>query len=134
MGFAAPYISLYNELTVLENLKFLQRSRTDSYRARRSFETLFRSTGLGEALHQEYGSLSTGQQQRARLAAALFHNPDVLLLDEPGTNLDKEGRSLVHQITETAKEQDRLLVIASNNPEELKLCDRVFSVDTEKMI
>ncbi|MDZ7716998.1 MAG: ATP-binding cassette domain-containing protein [Balneolaceae bacterium] len=86
---------------------------------------------LKEISDQLFGSLSTGQQQRAKLASALFGNPQVLLLDEPGANLDERGRTLIREIVQQSKEKNRLVIIASNNPEELDLCDRVFSVEEE---
>lgn len=131
LGFAAPYISLYNELTILENLAFLQKSRSE---ISPDFRTILEITGLSKIKDQLFGNLSTGQQQRAKLAAALFHKPDILLLDEPGANLDEKGRTLIEDIVERSKQKNRLVIIASNNPTELDLCDRVFSVEGGKFL
>lgn len=127
LGYAAPYISLYEELSVTENLVFILKLRKEPV-DRNSLEELQEWVGLGEAIGRPYGKLSTGQQQRARLASALVHRPGLLLLDEPGSNLDEEGHRLVRQIAGRYDDRRRMLVIASNIPEELEICERVFSV------
>lgn len=125
LGFSAPYISLYKELSIAENLHFLQKSRPE---VTADFDLLLIKVGLNGIGDQLYGSLSTGQQQRAKLAATLFHDPSILILDEPGANLDEKGRTLVEDVVKQSKQRNRLVIIASNNPEELELCDRIFSV------
>lgn len=127
MGFAAPYISLYGELTVYENLTFLAKLRKADIN-HSAIEQLLTELELIESAEKSYGSLSTGQQQRARLAAALFHDPEVLLLDEPGSNLDEQGRTVIKDIVDKARQGKKLVILASNIPDELVLCDRVFSV------
>lgn len=135
LGYAAPYINLYDELSCLENLHFLSSIRTRQNEASHPVEEWIRKTGLRTVSTQPYGKLSTGQQQRLRLAAALFHQPDILLLDEPGSNLDEAGKSLITDITKRFQDNPaKLLVIASNNPEELDLCGRVFSVEEHTFI
>lgn len=129
LGYAAPYISLYEEFSCAENLDFLLKLRGVKERAAAIEEALKRS-GIAALASQPYGNLSTGQQQRLRLASALAHAPDVLFLDEPGSNLDEKGRAFIERIVEESRGK-RLVVIASNNPDELALCDRVYSVEEE---
>lgn len=126
-GYAAPYVSLYEELSSRENLEFIQRLRKENPDLHRA-NSLLEWVGLGGHEAQPFGKLSTGQQQRARLAAALIHEPAILMLDEPGTNLDEEGHRLVAQIAGRFRNRSHMLVIASNNPDELDLCERVCSV------
>ena len=133
LGFSAPYVSLYKELTVRENLEFLARLRNIRL-ADETIRRLLERVALDRAGDQLFGQLSTGQQQRAKLASSMFHNPSALLLDEPGSNLDKAGRELVEQISREFGGGDKLLVIASNNEQELALCDRIFSVELEVFI
>lgn len=129
LGFAAPYISLYGEMSPSENLRFIMSLRKQGI-ADRVIDELLESSGLAAVAGRPYGNLSTGQQQRARLAAALVHRPHILLLDEPGTNLDEAGQGLVAGIAERYRTNNRVLVIASNSGSELDLCDRVFSLET----
>lgn len=133
IGYAAPYISLYRELSIIENLDFLSKLRkteTDQQYQK----LLLKRVELNRVSDRPYGNLSTGQQQRARLAAALFTNPPILLLDEPGSNLDEQGRTLIADIVARAKNDKKLVILASNNKNELDLCDRTFSVHKEKVV
>lgn len=133
MGYAAPYINLYDELTVIENLQFLSDIR-------RHFDTTgnikrwIDKSGLSSLENQPYGTLSTGQQQRLRIAAALFHQPNILLLDEPGSNLDEAGRNLINEIANLYQDPQHLLIIASNDPRELEVCQQIFSIEREQFI
>lgn len=130
LGYAAPYINLYDELSCRENLSFLSKVRHEkNYRDR--IDCWIQKVELEDVANQPFGKLSTGQQQRLRLASALFHEPDILLLDEPGSNLDEAGRSLVHEIADSFQTPEKLLIIASNNPEELRLCKQIFSIERE---
>lgn len=129
LGFSAPYIQLYEELTVLENLDFIIRARGGSKQAGAS--ALLQSLGaaaLGDAM---FGELSTGQQQRAKLAAALIHNPKILMMDEPGSNLDKRGRQNIKEITERFRRQGAMVLIASNQTAELDLCDTILDLNSQ---
>jgi ABC-type multidrug transport system ATPase subunit len=130
LGYAAPYINLYDELSCRENLAFLTKIRHEgNYDS--SIEEWLRKTGLKHVADQPFGKLSTGQQQRLRLTSALFHGPEVLLLDEPGSNLDEAGRALITEIAEQFTSSQKILILASNDPAELNLCERVFSIEDE---
>ncbi len=96
LGYAAPYINLYDELSCRENLAFLSKVRHESADKER-IDYWIQRVELQHVADQPFGKLSTGQQQRLRLAATLFHGPDVLLLDEPGSNLDEAGRTLIRE-------------------------------------
>ena len=124
IGFVAPYINLYPELTPIENLRLLSDLRglkkTDSDFG--EFLAQFEADHLGD---QHFGSLSTGQQQRIKMASALLHQPQVLFLDEPGANLDGAGKHLVQNLfNEYRNEKGKILILASNRPDEISASDR----------
>jgi ABC-type multidrug transport system ATPase subunit len=101
IGYVAPYINLYAELTIVENLAFLLEAG---------------------------GNYADSQQQRAKLAAALVHKPKILMMDEPGSNLDEVGHKMVRSIVETEAEKGTLIFLASNDPNEISLCKRVINM------
>lgn len=127
LGYAAPYISLYEELTVKENLSFLfdVRNETDRNHIARTLQR----TGAEPFRNSLFGSLSTGQQQRARLAAAIVHQPEILFLDEPGSNLDEKGKVVVVDLVNEFRNQKKLLILASNQAYELDLCDSIIDLN-----
>lgn len=133
LGYSGPYISLYKELTVRENLKFLARLRKTALHDK-ALDYLLSFVDLAHSGHQLFGNLSTGQQQRARIASSIFHDPAVLLLDEPGSNLDENGREVIARLREIFSAGDKRLVIASNDGQELAMCDRIFSLEQEAFI
>ncbi|MBO6585757.1 MAG: ABC transporter ATP-binding protein [Gracilimonas sp.] len=130
MGYAAPYINLYAELSVEENLRFLIEAGGRVGRGDR-LSALLEKVQIPHLSDQLFGSLSTGQQQRIKLAAALVRKPKILMLDEPGSNLDEKGHTLVSEIVIEAAEAGTLVFLASNDPNEIALCDTVLNVSDE---
>jgi heme exporter protein A len=123
IGWCAPDLSLYGELTAEENLIFFERVRgllPAPGRAR----ALLEGVGLPPESHSQksLSSLSTGQRQRVKLAFATLHEPDLLLLDEPGANLDEAGRSVVQKVV-AGQRLRGITVVASNDPRDLALAD-----------
>lgn len=137
MGFSAPYIRLYSELSCTENLRLVhQLSANAAGKAAlpliTEIDRLLADIGLAGLGNRWYGQLSSGQQQRMRLASALVKKPAFLLLDEPGTNLDTAGFRLIEQIISEARRANQLVVLASNELRELDLCDTTIDISTWK--
>jgi ABC-type multidrug transport system ATPase subunit len=128
IGFAAPYINLYSELSVSENLYFLMEARGEKADPDK-IEELITQFQILDFKDKLYGNLSTGQQQRVKLASALIRDPKILMLDEPGSNLDEKGRELVSSIIQEASDAGKMIFLASNDPNEIALCDVVLNLD-----
>ena len=127
VGYAAPYINLYDELTSYENLEFLLQVAGMSIQMTH-INSLIDQVQMKDHRQKLFKSLSTGQRQRIKIAAALIRKPDIVLLDEPGSNLDESGQELIKKIVNMQKAKNKLVIIASNDPREIKLCDQVIEL------
>jgi len=110
---------------VLEYLKFVARL----YRIKNApFDEIIEKVGLGEVSHRKVNTLSKGYQQRVGLAAALLHDPEILILDEPTTGLDPnqliEIRKLIRQLGE-----EKIVLFSTHILSEVEsVCDRVIII------
>ncbi len=121
IGWVAPDLSLYGELTASENLRFFARLHGRPSGAGWADEALER-VGLDpkRIASTPLRALSTGQRQRVKLVYATLHEPAVLLLDEPSSNLDEAGRAVVARFVEAQRARG-VAVVASNDPGDLAL-------------
>ncbi len=123
IGYVAPEFALYRWLTGLEALELAANlqdvgSRTATRRIRELTERL----GIEADLESALGSYVPAQRERVALAAALIHDPEILLLDEPLRSVDPRERArLLRQASE-----DRTVLLRSRYPaREREICDRV---------
>ncbi len=123
IGWCAPDLALYGELTPAENLEFFARVAGRPL-PRGEAERRIAEVGLDpkRLLTIRTRFLSTGQRQRVKLAYAVLGSPEVLFLDEPGSNLDEAGRRTVESVV-AAQRARGCVVLASNDPAELALAD-----------
>lgn len=126
-GFVAPYINVYDGFTARENLLFLARLRRLPDAAKR-IEEVLDLVGLSQRADDLVGTYSSGMKQRVKFAAATLTEPPLLLLDEPSTNLDAAGLTMVRQVIEMQLAARRLLIIATNDREEAQTCERILSI------
>ncbi len=126
LGLVTPWIQLYRDLSALENMQlFAAAHQVDD--AEERMEELFSKVGLEGRQDEPLKEYSSGMIQRAKYACALYHQPEIIVLDEPTANLDQEGRSMVLDLVEELR-KDKLLIIATNEAEEVELADRTESV------
>ncbi|MEF8816288.1 MAG: ATP-binding cassette domain-containing protein [Salinibacter sp.] len=130
-GLVAPAVGVYEELTARETLRFLARARRVAAPATRINEVLARVGLVGRA-DDRVETYSSGMRQRVKYAAALLSLPPLLLLDEPVANLDAAGRKMVASITESWRTQGRLLVVATNRPDEAERHDRRLRIEDHR--
>ncbi len=128
IGWVAPDLALYGELTAEENLTFFEEVRGRVPAPGRA-RALLEGVGLPLESHSKksLSSLSTGQRQRVKLAYATLHDPSVLLLDEPSSNLDADGVEVVARVV-AAQRARGIAIVASNDPRDLALADEALSL------
>lgn len=129
IAFSGPYINLYSELTVLENLQFLSRLLD---KPSVTVGDLLDRLAISDIGDQLVGSLSSGQQQRVRIASALIKNSPILFLDEPGTNLDRDGNDMIASVLNDSRAANKLVLLATNQQTELDLCDEILHINDYK--
>lgn len=116
VGFAGPEIGLYEDLTGLENLAFFARARGLAWSDAAAQDWLSR-IGLEGRGGDRVGAYSSGMKQRVKLAFALQGRPRLVLLDEPGSNLDAGGREVAAALIREAAGES-LVVVATNDAAE----------------
>jgi ABC-type multidrug transport system ATPase subunit len=124
MGFCGPYLNLYDQFTLYENLTLFNRLRK-----RKTHPGWLEKSGLGADADRPLGVFSSGMLQRARLLFAVAHEPEFLLLDEPGSNLDDEGQRFVAEILTHFKNKKAVIVLASNEQREIARATKEYHID-----
>ncbi|MCL5960586.1 MAG: heme ABC exporter ATP-binding protein CcmA [Chloroflexi bacterium] len=125
IGVISHQTYLYNDLSVLENLRFYARMY-DVPNIDDHIGDLLQRVGLTHRKHDVVGTLSRGMQQRVCLARAAVHNPPILLLDEPDTGLDQQASDLLRTLLLGFDDQKRTAIMTTHNLDlGLRICDRV---------
>lgn len=126
-GYMTQRFSLYEDLTVEENLDFVARLYDLRPRAARVAQTLAQS-GLTARRRQLAGSLSGGWKQRLALAACVMHEPKLLLLDEPTAGVDPQARrefwDEIHRLADTGV----TVLVSTHYMDEAERCHRIVYI------
>ena len=123
VGYAAPDLALYPDLTGRENLAFFTAVRGRRLPSSEG-ERRLADVGLAGRGDDFVGAYSSGMRQRLRLAFALLGDPQVLLLDEPSATLDEGGVAMVADIVAAQKAAGGVTLLATNDPREARLGER----------
>ncbi|MFW9856578.1 MAG: ABC transporter ATP-binding protein [Candidatus Thorarchaeota archaeon] len=137
LGIIPQEISLYPELTVEENMKFL----ADAYKipkevAKERINRLIQALGLEDKRRTYVKNLSGGLKRRTNLIVSLIHDPDIILCDEPTPGLDPQSRVVVWDFIKNLKEKHGKTVILTTHfmEEADRLSDRVAIIDHGKVL
>lgn len=124
-GYMPEERGLYPKMKVAEQIEYLGRLHGMSSKdAAASATTLLEKLGLGERLNDTVESLSLGNQQRAQIAAALVHEPDVLILDEPFSGLDPIAVEVVLNVLKDFASRGAPVLFSSHQLDIVeRLCD-----------
>ena len=136
-GYMPEERGLYPKMRVLDQLVYLARlhglSPADA-RLRAAETTAL--LGVGKRARDRVESLSLGNQQRVQLAAALVHEPDVLVLDEPFSGLDPVGVDVLAGVLRRQSDERGVPVVFSSHQLELveRLCDEIVLIDRGRVV
>lgn len=134
-GFASQHTSFYSDLTVLENLFYFGKMYDLPFEiVKRNAETLVKLLNLRDAKYTIANHLSGGMQRRLDIACALIHNPKVLIMDEPTSDLDPLLRNQVWEIVKRINSSGTTVILSSHHLNEIEaLCDRVLMLKDKKI-
>jgi len=134
IGLAPQQIALYEDLTARENLVFLARIHGVHDPVRRADE-LLDMVGLLPRARDRVRTYSGGMQRRLNLAAAIVHDPPVILLDEPTAGVDPQSRSGILELVQRLAAEGRAVIYTTHYMEEAqRLCSRVAIVDQGRVL
>ncbi len=135
-GYMPEERGLYPGMVVREQIEYLARLHglggTDAARATRSW---LEQVGVADRAESKVESLSLGNQQRVQLAAALVHDPEVLVLDEPMSGLDPVGIDAVGEILTKQAAAGRGVLFSSHQLDLVEhLCESVAIIDHGRLV
>jgi len=136
LGVATQSLALYDLLSAEENLRFFGQVyglSGASLSARVAWCLDF--VGLTDRKDDRAGTYSGGMKRRLNLAAALVHDPELLLLDEPTVGVDPQSRNKIFENIEALHAQGRTIIYTTHYMEEaVRLCQRIAIVDAGKLL
>ncbi|MDF1611330.1 ABC transporter ATP-binding protein [Stygiobacter electus] len=130
IGFVSPYLFLYDEFTAEENLIHFSKIRGKIFEQEYS-NFLLNEFNLLERKNDQIKGYSSGMKQRLKFVFALLHNPEVLIFDEPTSNLDNNGKEKVYEFINKLK-KEKLIIIASNEDTDLSYCEKILELEKYK--
>jgi len=116
-GYTGPLVNPYDMLTAAENLAFTVKDKA----AEERIDGMLNYFDLYKDRDKIVKYYSSGMKQRLKLIHAFINDPAIILLDEPGSNLDSTGKDKLFETIEKLKE-NRIVIIASNEQDEINLC------------
>ena len=126
VGYLPEHNPLYLDMYVKEYLNF---NANIHKRKLSEVNDVIQKTGLEPESHKKIGALSKGYRQRVGLAAALLHDPEVLILDEPTTGLDPNQLIEIRELIKTVGKQKTVLLSTHIMQEVEAICDRVIIIN-----
>jgi len=136
IGVAPQAIALYDTLTALENLNVFGKlyGLSPAIISERSAE-LLDSVGLSDRARDRVGTFSGGMKRRLNLAAALIHDPPLVMLDEPTAGVDPQSRNAILETVRSQRDRGKTIVYTTHYMEEAqRLCDQVAIIDRGRLL
>ena len=122
---------MYDEFTAYENLNYFSEIRGIPF-DKEKVDNLLNKFLLFSRKDDLVKTYSSGMKQRLKFIFALMHSPQLIILDEPTSNLDDEGKEVVYELV---KEEARknIVIVASNEKTDLSLCSETIDLKNYKL-
>jgi len=130
VGLVSPYLVLYDEFTAFENLSLFSKIRGMKI-SDEVINEILKRVGLFERRNDLVRTYSSGMKQRMKYASAILHDPLVLLLDEPTSNLDQDGKNFVDELIFNFR-KDGIVIVATNETQDFKYGEKIINLDEYK--
>ncbi len=134
IGYLPEGNPLYYEMYVREYLEFIAGIHQLKNGVKKRIEEVINITGLPIESNKKIGQLSKGYKQRVGLAAALIHDPKVLILDEPTTGLDPNQIVEIRQLIKELGKNKTVLFSSHILQEVESICDRIVIINKGKIV
>src|SRR5277367_4408779 len=136
IGLVPQDMALYDQLSARDNLTFFAALYSIAgARAKHAIDEALNLVALSDRAGDKVGTFSGGMKRRLNLAAALLHDPQILLLDEPTVGVDPQSRNAIFDNLEVLKSRGKTLVYTTHYMEEAeRLCDRVIIIDHGEVV
>src|ERR1700704_2443820 len=136
IGLVPQDMALYDKLSARDNLTFFAALYSlAGAKAKQAIDDVLNLVELSDRAGDKVETFSGGMKRRLNLAAALLHDPQILLLDEPTVGVDPQSRNAIFDNLETLKKRGKTLLYTAQYMEEAeRLCNRIIIIDHGKVI
>ncbi|MFH1561248.1 MAG: ABC transporter ATP-binding protein [Patescibacteria group bacterium] len=135
IGYLPEGNPLYSQLTPKEYLQLIAKIRQIAKdEIKDKIESVTKDCGLSEVLNQKIDTLSRGYRQRVGLAAAMIHDPQLLIMDEPTTGLDPNQQDEIRQLIKRISKNKAILFSTHILPEAESICQRVIIINKGQIV
>ena len=135
IGYMTQKFSLYEDLSVVENLDFLAAVHgLAGAKKKQRLDEMYERYHLGNLKKQIAGTMSGGQKQRLALAGSVLHEPELLLLDEPTSAVDPQSRRDFWDALFDLSEAGTTLLVSTHYMDEAERCHRLAILDRGRLV
>ncbi|MBC8124781.1 MAG: ABC transporter ATP-binding protein [Candidatus Kapabacteria bacterium] len=126
-GYVAPYLQIYDEFTPRELVLMHAKLHDKRVSVEAAMNVLSR-VGIEQRADDIVRTFSSGMRQRVAIALAVCLEPPLLILDEPSTTLDVDGRQILAREVEAHQHRGGIVLLATNDERERELCTHSINV------
>ncbi|WP_213519170.1 ABC transporter ATP-binding protein [Paenibacillus montaniterrae] len=136
IGIVPQEIALYLKMTARENLMFWGRMYgLKGQQLKQRVAEVLQIIGLEDRANDKVGAYSGGMKRRVNIGAAILHEPQLLIMDEPTVGIDPQSRNHILQTVKQLNEQGMTIIYTSHYMEEVEyLCTRIGIIDHGKLL